>query len=63
MFCSPHVGLAGDWHGNTDWAVMCLDLFKDQDISTIYHLGDFGVWPWGDSYRTTLNDILISNNQ
>jgi hypothetical protein len=28
------VAPAGDWHGNTQWA-----------IALILHLGDFGIWP------------------
>lgn len=39
------VGLAGDWHGNTRWAVSCLKMFSDADIKTVYQVGDFGLWP------------------
>lgn len=40
------VAVAGDWHGNTNWAVgrlMSLGA-KHPDVDTLLHLGDFGIW-------------------
>lgn len=39
------VGLAGDWHGNLDVARWSLRWLRDQGVSRVYHLGDFGIWP------------------
>lgn len=39
------VGLAGDWHGNTRWGLDSLDRFATAGVSTVLHLGDFGIWP------------------
>jgi Icc-related predicted phosphoesterase len=44
-----HVGLAGDWHGNTWHAIQTLNKFKKQNITTIIQLGDFGIWGGQDS--------------
>jgi Icc-related predicted phosphoesterase len=38
------VALAGDWHGNHDWSLRCIDHLASLEIRTIYHLGDFGLW-------------------
>lgn len=45
------VVIAGDWHGNTLWAVNQIQHIAQEypDIRLIVHLGDFGVWP-GSSY-------------
>lgn len=42
------VGLAGDFHGNTRWAVSVLEFFAEREIKTVYQLGDFGIWPGAD---------------
>lgn len=65
MFDTDRIGFAGDWHGNEACALRALDTFATNDIHTIYHLGDFGVWPGGRGigYRSTLNKRLIRNNQ
>lgn len=39
------VALAGDWHGNTDWAQNALGALARLGVTRVYHLGDFGVWP------------------
>ncbi len=44
-FGGAQVGLAGDWHGNTRWALKKLERFHRDGIRTILHLGDFGLWP------------------
>jgi len=42
------VGFAGDWHGNFKWARNCIRAFASQGIGTVFHLGDFGLWPGAD---------------
>lgn len=37
--------LAGDWHGNEDWARTCLRAAADADCPVVLQLGDFGLWP------------------
>lgn len=44
------IGIAGDWHGNTRWAVHALSEFHRAGVSEVRHLGDFGLWPSGDDY-------------
>jgi Icc-related predicted phosphoesterase len=39
------IGVAGDWHGNTEWAMNALRKFAARDIHTVLHVGDFGIWP------------------
>lgn len=51
-----HVGTAGDWHGNTAWALQMLDVFASHRIKTILHVGDFGLWP-GESGRKYINSL------
>lgn len=47
---------AGDWHGNTPWALHVLDraarLLAGEPVKRVLHAGDFGVWPGraGDAY-------------
>lgn len=60
FFDTERVGFAGDWHGNTGWALHCLDIFFKRGIKTVYHVGDFGVWGGNDgqSYLRKVNDRL-----
>ena len=53
------VALAGDWHGNYAWAERALRHLKDRGVGTIYHLGDFGIWPSQnrDWYLEKLNNL------
>jgi len=51
------IGLAGDWHGNDRWAVSVLDTFAARGVKTVYHLGDFGIWP-GDGGKFYLQKIF-----
>lgn len=44
------VGVAGDWHGNTRWAVHALSQLHDLGVSEVWQLGDFGLWPGGGDY-------------
>lgn len=41
------VGLAGDWHGHGPAARDSIHLLRTvaPEIDTVYHLGDFGIWP------------------
>lgn len=39
------VALAGDWHENLDWVIKILQILNEREIRTVYHLGDFGIWP------------------
>lgn len=45
-----YVAFAGDWHGDSGWAAYVIDLCAQANIKTIYHLGDFGVWPGDRGY-------------
>jgi Icc-related predicted phosphoesterase len=53
------VGFAGDWHGNLPWAIEALQAFHEAEVSRIYHVGDFGIWPgrFGSDYLSFLHDI------
>jgi len=41
--------VAGDWHGNEEWAVSVIrrvpTLLARQSQRLVLHLGDFGIWP------------------
>jgi len=43
------VVVAGDWHGDTDWAVDVISgaaqLLESEEHKIILHCGDFGIWP------------------
>lgn len=56
--------VAGDWHGNTAWARKVIrrakTLLADEEPRIILHLGDFGVWPGGQSYLAGVSDALKS---
>lgn len=62
---TTRIGIAGDWHGNTAWAVACLQDFAQENITAILQLGDFGIWhdEAGQEYLATLNRILAENGQ
>jgi hypothetical protein len=57
------VALAGDWHGNTAWAVRAVRkmaaLLPPDGPRVIVHLGDFGIWPGarGGSFNWAILDI------
>lgn len=38
-------GIAGDWHFDWRWANRKLEEFYENGVKTIFHLGDFGIWP------------------
>lgn len=59
--------IAGDWHGNTAWAVNVVEhmpRFVPEGRRLILHTGDFGVWPGvaGALYLTDLTEALIRAN-
>ncbi|WP_166999103.1 metallophosphoesterase [Paramicrobacterium fandaimingii] len=39
------VALAGDWHHNAAWAESALRVIADHGVHTVYHMGDFGIFP------------------
>lgn len=59
------VGVVGDWHGNTVWGQQMLDICAAQNVRTILHLGDFGLWPTyqGTGYLKRLEEHLVSHGQ
>ncbi len=60
-----NIGVAGDWHGNTLWALMALERYHEEGVQTILHAGDFGFWPGekGQSYLTKIHSSLVEYNQ
>jgi Icc-related predicted phosphoesterase len=48
------IGIAGDWHGNTEWALRTLRAFAKRGIKTIFQLGDFGIWGGHDAAKFIL---------
>lgn len=50
------IALAGDWHGNRQWAGGRIQGIGERGIETILHLGDFGVWP-GPSGNAFLQSV------
>jgi hypothetical protein len=56
------IGVAGDWHGNTPWAVRAVRKMAGhlEPPRIIVHLGDFGIWPGpsGASYLSRLDAAL-----
>jgi hypothetical protein len=60
------IGVAGDWHGNTGWAVRairrsCAALPADAP-KIVLHLGDFGIWPdrGGQEFLARADEALAS---
>lgn len=46
----PNVlGVAGDWHGNTGWALKTIKRFHDNGVTHVVQLGDFGIWSGNDA--------------
>ncbi|GAB2461435.1 metallophosphoesterase family protein [Xylanimonas ulmi] len=39
------VVVAGDWHGNTLWAMRAVAATAKAGCDVLLHLGDFGIWP------------------
>ena len=42
---AERVLLAGDWHGNADWAEACTAAAAEAGCPVVLQLGDFGLWP------------------
>lgn len=59
------IGIAGDWHHNTDWAVKSLYALHKRGITNILHLGDFGIWPGlaGEEYVNAVQKALYDFDQ
>lgn len=53
-FTKKTLAFAGDWHGNTYWALRMLDAVSLENIEILYHLGDFGVWGGHDGSKYLL---------
>lgn len=53
---------AGDWHGDTFWATNTIYGLGKKGVKTIYHLGDFGVWPKGGAYIAKVCEALRKND-
>ena len=51
--------LAGDWHGNADFAEAVLRECHARGVDTIVQLGDFGFWPGrrGEVYLERLSKV------
>lgn len=49
------IAIAGDWHGNTGWALRAIAAIPD-DVDLLIHLGDFGLMGAGfDRYLHKIN--------
>ena len=48
---NERIGFAGDWHGNVAWATSRLQAFGNAGITTVYQIGDFGLWPGSSGKR------------
>jgi hypothetical protein len=63
-----HVLVAGDWHGNREWALNVIrrvpQLLSGERKRLILHLGDFGIWPGaqGKHYLGSLAAVLDTVN-
>jgi hypothetical protein len=59
------VVVAGDWHGNLNWAMSQLrvmrDLVPDEDPLVVIHCGDFGWWP-NSSFPDHIADLAANLN-
>lgn len=60
--------LAGDWHGNANWATTVIhrlpEIMPHEDRPLILHAGDFGVWPGyhGERYLAAVEEALEAVN-
>ena len=59
-----NVLVAGDWHGNLQWAVSVIkrvpQLLPGEQTRLVLHLGDFGIWPGaeGQQYLRSIAAVL-----
>lgn len=56
------IGVAGDWHGQTGWAMRAIRGFHAAGIVNVFHLGDFGFWGGQDGsvYIRKVNNLLTN---
>lgn len=56
--------IAGDWHGNHQWAKKIIEVAQAEDINKIIQVGDFGIWPGaeGEEYLDILSRALVKRN-
>ena len=60
-----YIGILGDTHTNWYWMVRVLATAKENGISTIIQLGDFGYWPRaakGAQFLQDVSDVLTRNH-
>ena len=58
------LAVVGDWHGNLGWALTTVRSAAREGVSTILHVGDFGLdWPGAKRgrYEAKLNKYLIES--
>lgn len=48
------VGFAGDWHGNVRWVGRAIPALRRAGVTTLYHVGDFGIWPGETAFIDTV---------
>lgn len=56
------LAVAGDWHGNLGWAIAATRSAAREGVSTLLHVGDFGLdWPGSKRgrYESKLNKYLL----
>ncbi|WP_104199163.1 metallophosphoesterase [Cryobacterium sp. Y29] len=51
---STVVGFAGDWHGNISWIGRAIPALRRAGVTTLYHVGDFGIWPGETAFISTV---------
>ena len=63
-FYDNRVMFAGDWHGNVQWAISCIETAADNGATLIYQLGDFGIWPGlgGSEYLLCLEAVAAERD-
>lgn len=61
---SDQIVVAGDWHGDSLWAVESVDRAAKAGADTILHLGDFGIWPgeYGKKYLRAVEKACAWHN-
>jgi len=50
--------LAGDWHGNREWAASCFSAAAGCGADVMLQLGDFGLWPGREDEWLDHVDVL-----
>lgn len=56
------LAFAGDWHGNTRYAIRMCDYAKENGVSKIFHVGDFA-YDFTDPFLFALTATLRRNEQ